>query len=177
LLKAGQSVNSDPLAASRPGSILWQDEIAISLEGSASRFPVAVLDFAEVIGLANGAAWTLEWSPGDLDQPVLGSVRLLVNRNHGPVVTAVSGGDDPRSLAIASMIQFDVARSFLRTALRDDALLGGESFEADTVGRMLRDLLDRYWPGVDPSTLRQRMLDMPHRFESELQAGTGLLSS
>jgi hypothetical protein len=170
----GQTV---PIVARRPGSILWSDRSSVALEGSAARFPVTVMDFSAVPGLGNDAPWALEWSPRDLDQPVLGAMNLLVNAAVPAVVAAISGGQGPESAAIADMIRFDVARGLIHGALSQEEFSGGSAeFESDSVGRMLRDLLERYWSGVSTETLARRLAETPHRFESELQAKTGLLA-
>jgi hypothetical protein len=167
---------ASPLVAKRIGAVLWSDRVAVALEGSAARFPVTVLDFADVPGLAETAPWALEWSPRDLDQPVLGAMRLLVNSAVPVVVAAISGGGDPRDVAIAALIRFDVARSLVHGALSQKTFAQGTGeFETDSVGRMLQDLLGRYWPGTATESLARRLADTPHRIESELQAKTGLL--
>lgn len=168
---------NDPIAAHRAGSVLWRDRLPVALEGEAARFPVTVIDFAEVPGLADDASWALEWSVADLKLPVLGAMRLLVNARNEAVVAAVRGDDDLRSLAIASMIRFDVARSLVHGALGDEEFIASPGdFESDSIGRMLCELLERYWPGDEPDLLARRARDTPQRLESELQAQVGLLT-
>ena len=105
------------------------------------------------------------------------AIRLLVNATNEAVVVAVGDGTDPARSAIASMIRFDIARSLLHGALLNNEFVTGQrDFEPDTVGRMLTDLLDRYWPGIDLSSLATRVREAPHRFDAELQAKTGLLA-
>lgn len=166
-----------PIAARRPGSVLWSDRVAVELEGGAARFPVSVLDFAALPGVADDAAWVLEWYPGELAQPVLGSMRLLVNSANTEVVRAVSGGLEEADREIVSMIRFDVARSLVHGALGDEDFLGGgREFEPDSVGRMLSQLLEHHWPGVAPAVLAGRLACTPHRLEAELQAAMGLMA-
>jgi hypothetical protein len=166
-----------PISARRPGSILWSDRAVVALEGTAARFPVTVLDFAGLTGIADGATWALEWYPRDLTQPVLGAMRLLVNSANPEVVRAVSGEAGAEGAAIVSMIRFDLARSLVHGALRDeDFVQGAREFEPDSVGRMLSQLLERHWPGVDPAILARRLSEVPHRLESQLQQGAGLLA-
>lgn len=177
LIRSQGGSEESPVAARRPGAILWADSCSVALEGSAARFPVTVLDFSAVPGLAADAAWALEWSPRDLDQPVLGAMRLLVNSGVPSVVEAVSAEGDTGNGAMASMIRFDVARCLVHGALSEEGFTGGErEFEPDTLGRMLEELLDRYWPGVAPEVLVRRLSETPHRIESELQAHTGLIA-
>ena len=178
LIRSQDGSEDSPVVARRAGAILWDDRCSVALEGSAARFPVTVLDFSAVPGLADDAPWALEWSPRDLDQPVLGAMRLLVNAGVSAVVGAVSAEGDAGSEVIASMIRFDVARCLVHGALSEEGFAAGErEFEPDTVGRMLKELIERYWPGVAPEILVRRLSDTPHRIESELQARTGLLGT
>lgn len=174
LARAEEGTEGSPIVARRAGSVLWEGRDSVALEGSAARFPVTVLDFSGVPGLADGAAWALEWSPRDLDQPVLGAMRLLVNSGI-PVVVEAIRGDGSGDGQIASMVRFDVAKSLVLGALSADDFRSEErEFEPDSVGRMLQDLLERYWPGVATAVLARRLTETPHRIESELQAKADL---
>lgn len=178
LICTGAGAEESPIVAARAGAVLWSERSSVALEGSAARFPITVLDFAGVPGLDDQAPWALEWSPQDLDQPVLGAIRLLVNSAAPTAVAAISGDDDPESLAIATMVRFDVARCLIHGALEEEGFVdGSRHFEVDSVGRMLRELIERYWPGVALDLLSRRQSETPHRFESELQAKTGLLAA
>lgn len=176
LIRTEGDEEENPIVARRAGAVLWSERVSVALEGSASRFPVTVLDFSGVPGLAGDAPWALEWSPRDLEQPILGAMRLLVNSGAPRVVEAISGTSDAENASIASMVRFDVARSLVHGALSEEEFVQGvREFEADSVGRMLANLLDRYWPGVAPEVLAKRLVETPHRLESDLQVKTGLL--
>jgi hypothetical protein len=175
MLTGGTSPRS-PIAAHRSGSVLWSDREVVALEGDAARFPLTVVDFAALNGISSDAPWSLEWYPHDLDQPVLGAMRLLVNSRNPVVVEAVGDAQAPESAAVASAIRFDVTRALVHGALgNEDFVTGPREFEPDTVGRVLCDLLDRYWPGIEPAALALRLTQTPHRLESELQTATGLM--
>jgi len=177
VMRSREGPRRNPIAAHRPGSILWGDRVAVALEGEAARFPVTVVDFGGIVGVDADAPWTLEWYPRDLDQPVLGSMQLFVNSRNAAAVDAVGEGERPESGAVASMIRFDVTRSLVHGALTNEEFVARPAeFEADTVGRMLSDLLDRLWPGTDSAALAARLGDAPHRLESELQIRTELLA-
>lgn len=177
LIRTEGDGKESPTVARRAGAVLWSERVSVALEGSAARFPVTVLDFWEVPGLAGDAPWALEWSPRDLDQPVLGAMRLLVNSGLPRVVQAISGSDDAEGRLITSMMRFDTARSLVHGALSEEEFVQGtREFEADSVGRMLTNLLDRYWPGIAPEVLARRLVETPHRLESDLQVRTGLLA-
>lgn len=160
----------------RNGAILWNDRTRLALEGAAARFPVTATDFSADPGLPDGGSWKLEWSSDDLDTPVLGAVRLLVNTaNQELLETIRSGSADARSKVVRSFVTFDVARAFVHGALRNEEFVGDpESFDEGTVGRMLVELLTACWPGVPIPTLRLRALDDPARLEAQLQAHFGL---
>lgn len=167
-----------PFTAYRTGSVLWSDRVPLALEGEAARFPVSVVDFEELVGVDSDAAWTLQWAPRNLDQAVLGEMRLLVNSRNRLAVTAVEeGAAGLEAAAVASMIRFDVTRTLVHGALTNREFVENpEGFEADSVGRMLFELLGRLWPGAEPTGLAARLAATPHRLESELQARTGLLA-
>jgi hypothetical protein len=176
LMLTEEAPHRGPIAAHRAGSVLWSDRWVLSLEGDAARFPMTVVDFAALNSINADAPWSLEWYPHDLDQPVLGEMRLLVNTRNPIAVEAVGDALAPESAAVASAIRFDVARALVHGALRNEEFVKGpREFEPETIGRMLSDLLDRYWPGVEPAVLAARLVAAPHRLESELQAASGLM--
>ena len=44
LTLAEPSASESPLAPRSPGSILWEDRVSVTLEGSAARFPVEMIE-------------------------------------------------------------------------------------------------------------------------------------
>lgn len=178
VVRGDDDLDAPSYVARRAGAILWEDRVLVDLEGGSARFPVTVLDFSTLPGVHPDAAWALDWSPHELGQPVLGALRLLVNARNDVVVRAVTtGNEDPVAPIVSSAIRYDVARTLVYGALMSDEFRAARSsFETDSVGRMLSDLLDRYWPGVDTATLSARLHDVPHRLNAELQAGVGLLA-
>ncbi len=177
VVRTAEAPDATPIVARRAGSVLWRDRVLIALEGDAARFPVTVVDFQSLPGFDPCAAWALEWSPHDLNQPVLGAIRLLVNARSAALVAALGDENDPARVTIGSMVRFDVARSLVHGVLANDEFVSGpREFEPDSVGRMLGDLLDRYWPGADLPGLAGRARTAPHRLDAELQARTGLLA-
>lgn len=177
LMLAGDVASGSPIGAGRAGSVLWGDRRRVALEGNASRFPTQVVDFAALTGIADDAPWSLEWHPNDLEQPVLGAMRLLVNSRNQVAVDAVGEGMAADSRAIASVIDFDVTRALVFGALRNQEFLDGpDEYGPDTIGRMLAELLDRFWPGTEPAALAARLSQSPHGLEAELQAKSRLLA-
>jgi hypothetical protein len=178
LMLADDASSNSPIGATRAGSVLWSDQVGVDLEGVAARFPTQVVDFSALTGVADDAPWSLEWHPHDLEQPVLGAVRLLINSTNEVAVEAVrEGAIAPEAPAIASVIEFDVTRSLVFGALQNtDFLETPDDYEPETVGRMLAELFDTFWPGSEPKALAARLQSSPHGLEAELQAKSGLLA-
>lgn len=168
-----------PISPSRPGAILWTDDKRISLEGGAARFPVTALDFTDVPGLPTGAAWALEWNPEDLDAPMLGGLRLLVNSGDDALVAALrTGGDDISAVLLRSFVTFDVARSMVHAALANEHFIEApEGFAEGTIGRTLFELVAACWPATPVPTLVARCRDDPARLDADIQAHVGVLPS
>jgi len=167
-----------PLSPKREGASLWADDQSVHLEGAAARFPIAAVSFDSVPHLPSSASWSLEWNPEDLEGPVLGAIRLLLNAGDELLLKAVrTGSSDPRATVIRSFVMFDVTRSLVHGALRSDRFVADpDGFEDGSVGRMLSDLLTACWPGVPVKALAERLIHEPSRLDAELQGQLGALS-
>ncbi len=161
----------------RVGDTLWTEESRIALEGGASRFPITAADFKESQRYPDAAAWVLDWDPDDLETPVLGGMRLLVNSSHDTLLATLrSGSSDSQAAAVRSFVTFDVARSLVRGALQSERFVEDpQAFHEGSVGRMLFELLAMCWPGVPVNTLRTRSIEEPAHLDAELQAHFGIL--
>jgi hypothetical protein len=167
-----------PISPRRPGAILWTEDDKIALEGGASRFPITAADFTGSARYPNTAAWVLEWDSDDLDAPVLGGMRLLVNSSHETLLqTLRTGSSDTRATAVRSFVIFDAARSLVNGALQNERFVEDpEAFPDGSLGRMLFELLALCWPGVPAAALHTRSIDDPARLNAELQAHFGILA-
>jgi hypothetical protein len=132
---------------------------------------MTAIDFAAVPRVPDGAAWYLDWDHEDLNAPVLGGLRLLLNSAHPRITSAVrTASDDPAAAIVRSLIECDVARQLVHAALDSEQFVERpEAFVDDSVGRMLADLLTMVWPGIAVRGLRQRARLEPSRIEAELQ--------
>ncbi|WP_319450319.1 MULTISPECIES: hypothetical protein [unclassified Mycobacterium] len=166
-----------PISPRRAGAILWNEETQIALEGGAARFPITAADFKVIPHYPDNAAWVLDWDSDELDAPVLGGMRLLVNTSHESMPAMLrSGTSDPRAGLLKSFVTFDVARSLIFGALRNDRFVDDpEAFEDGSVGRMLFELITMCWPGSQLSSLRSRIVEDSSRFNAELQARFGVV--
>lgn len=166
-----------PISPKHTGCTLWTDKTQTALEGGAARFPITAADFTQISRYPNDAAWVLDWDSDDLDAPVLGNLRLLVNSSHPTLPDLLrSGSVDPRARATRSFLIFDVARTLVAGALRNDRFVENSAmFDDGSVGRMLADLLAMCWPGVPTTALRSRSIDETPRFDAEMQAHFGVI--
>jgi hypothetical protein len=164
---------SEVLAPRRAGSVLWSDTRVVRLEGEGTRFPTEWRDFSTLgSGVPADACWYLEWTPGNLHEMALGSMRLFLNSaRHWFRDILTAGGQSPVSAAMESAMQFDVGRALIQGALDNDEFLSDpRAFDDDSIGGRLRRLLILLFPGETPETLRYNRGTDPQGFEATLQA-------
>jgi hypothetical protein len=175
LRHAGNSATT--ISPRREGSVLWTDEVRLALEGGASRFPITAIDFGDVPRLPQDGSWSLEWDVEQLDAPVMGAIRLVVNSRDEALVAALrTGSSDPRSSVVRSFVMFDVARTLVEGALANERFIEDpEAYDEGSLGRLLFELLVLCWPGVPIRGLATRAREDRGRLGAELQAYLGLL--
>ena len=167
-----------PISPRREGATLWSEQTRVALEGGSSRFPVTAVDFTPIQRLPDEGSWALEWDTEELEGPVLGGLRLLVNSSEETLLSALrSGSADAAANVIRRFITFDVARALVHGALANDRFVADpESFDEGSIGRMLFDLLAMTWPGMPVKALVARHREDPSRLDAELQAHVGVLA-
>jgi len=165
----------DPLAARRPGSVLWEEQVQLLLEGIGSRFPMEVVAFTS-IGLPGRAAWHLHWNRDDLNAQAMGCLCLLLNKSHRRITIAASRtAPDAEAKAIWSAINLGVAREIISGALAEPTFVEpGATFDDNSVGDVALTLIARGFPGATPAAVLDRQRTAPDRFECELQAAFNL---
>lgn len=161
--------NDSQVAATYRGSILWEDEQLMSIEGFGARFPMEFADFAEH-GYPPGAGWRLYWRK-DFDAQVMGSMWLLINREHERLRTIVSGAvQDPEAPAILQAIHFAVARDLIVGGITDEEFTrDSEEFPKGSVGEAIRLLIRRLFNSAEPEAVRQLYETDADRFHCQLQ--------
>jgi hypothetical protein len=177
LARAGEG--RDVLAARYPGSVLWEDSVQVALEGTASRFPMEVVDFSTAHWAPyGGAGWYLSWNSEELHEPLLRNVRLFVNQGHLLVVGAVQAAQPtPEQAAIRSAIYFDVGRQLIRGALENDEFVDApESFADGSTGKAVLRMIKAHFPADKPKALRSTMRTRREYFDSSLQASLRLFA-
>lgn len=178
LQSASNEMLRDNLAPNRPGSVLWEDAITVILEGRAPRFPISVVDFVDS-GLGPAAAcWRFEWAPKDPSTPAMASMRLYINSRQRTFHDAiVSTNPSPCQLAVRSALKYDIGKELVALAIEhchDLELV--DRHEVGSSGRILRDLIDRVFPGKTPTDCADFHRADPGLFNAQLQAAMALFS-
>jgi hypothetical protein len=164
------------IAPTLAGSILWEDEQVVALQGRSARFPMEWVDFAASGWLPAGAGWFLDWSPDEPEMPAMGAMRLYINSGHESLSGAlVSVDPTPAELVVREAIEFDVARTLVTRALASDEFWrnNGET-ELGSAGNSVATLIGALFPNDTVDGLRAKWRADPQRIELQLQAATGL---
>lgn len=162
-----------PLAAHRPGSILWSDRSSLALEGEGSRFPLVPISFATA-NLAAGrmGLWCLMIETMDLEASALGALRLYVNTDNPLAADLLASVPDPTAVQLLRFIQFDVARQLLHFGLGHGELDMNENYPEASLGQVLVNLLRLFHSPL--AELRARFRTEPGDLEAEFQSLTRL---
>ncbi|MFC8921995.1 hypothetical protein [Cellulosimicrobium sp. NPDC057127] len=168
---------TDPLAPWRAGSMLWEHRSSIRLQGTASQFPISVVDFSST-SLPEGAGWHLQIS-GSLESAAMGSLLLLVNARHKPVAEAFGNAGKPRlaDRLILSAVYADVARAMIEHALECDDFDDDIYYDDETLGAMLLDVFRRVFGVRTVKDVRLRAKDSPSLVATEVQAAVNIFGS
>ena len=170
LVLAGPGQSSFKLAPHIPGSILWQEERVLLLEGQGPRFPMEFLNFAASSNpLPAGAGWYLEWNAEQFDELFMGNVRLFLNKDNKAVFKSTQGHSREDAL-IQGMIRFDMGKTMIITALSSDHFIDNyRQYEEGSVGATIRNLLNTYFPKETIEGLANLYRNSAARFECVLQ--------
>ena len=171
ILVAGQPNSCAPLTARHAGAVLLQERQTIQLDSSHSFFPVEVVDFSKGYWANPEAGWRLSWNVFALDQPFLGSVRLLINAAHPRVAHAVSGeAPNAEASAIRSAIYFDTAKALVLGALASEEFIERDGDYAEgSCGRIIYAMIQMLFPGDGLGGLAAAASQRPDHFSTDLQ--------
>lgn len=175
VLAAGIS-GRQPLVPRHAGTVLWEERSVVALEGTASRFPMEVIDFSGTHWAPYEAGWYLSWNSEDLEEPFLKNVRLFINGAHPRVVGSVqSPNPTPDQQCIRSVIYYDVGRQLLRGALNNEEFVEQpRRFGEGTTGRAIYGMLQALFPASSVKGMANTMRERPEYFESMLQGSLRL---
>lgn len=166
---ASHSDGASRFAPYREGSILWRDEIDVSLEGDSPRFPMEIVSFSERFsGTAESAAlWHLHWRPGHLHRDFGGSVRLFLNHDRQDFIDRFVGSD---RLTLQCTLA-DVITQVLEHVLHDENLEEIlKECESTSVAGHIETWLDLAFPGRDLTSIRTLLRSSPGHFHSAILA-------
>lgn len=166
----------DELGATTRGTILWTHRHSVMLEGDGPQFPTEPGDLSRPPYRLPKAAWLLDIVTDDLDVAAAAAVRLIVNQTH-PVMRHVLDGDtSPESVLALETSRWDVARQLIEFALDSAEFLERfGTFEEDSFGRLLTNVMTIHFPGETPDSLRTMRAANRPRFESSLQNAARIL--
>lgn len=171
ILVAVRQDSGAPLSAQHAGAVLLQERQTIQVDSSHSFFPVEVVDFSKGYWANPEAGWRLSWNVFALEQPFLGSVRLLINAAHPRVVHAVSGeSPNAEASAIRSSIYFDTAKALILGALASEDFIERDGDYAEgSCGRIIYVMIQMLFPGDGIGGLAAAATQRPDYFSTDLQ--------
>lgn len=167
---------ADDLGATARGTILWTNRHSVMLEGDGPQFPTEPGDLSRPPHALPKAAWWLDIVTDDLDVAAAAAVRLIVNQAH-PVMSRVLDGDTSAESVLAlETSRWDVARQLIEFGLDSPEFAERfGTFEEDSFGRLLTNIMLMHFPGETPETLRVMRAVRRARFEAGLQNAARIL--
>jgi hypothetical protein len=149
------AAGSSPLAAARPGDVLWELREVLELEGSMSQCPTRVLDFGSNPQLRphRELPWVIR-GHGELDAPFLsGRWMVIVNAAHGWYQALVSGSDR----AVRQHLARDLGYALAATIVESDCDAEPATYEHGSVGWVLANFRKRKFPRLSTEDIRVRI--------------------
>lgn len=172
----------EPFVPNRAGSILWNDQTRVHLEGAAGLLPIAPVSFREA-DLPLGAAWYVSMDGADWAQAAMGSLLVLLNTDNAAVKRALEAQGEETSLLLWDTLKIDIVTDLVGRALDDEAFDDGpDDTDPDgslTMAGLVRSLVRSHLaqPNEHPSDAMKRLREERRgdhsRFRSHVQMGVG----
>ena len=148
------------------GSILWQDETKVIIEGASPMFPTDIVSFGKTYENAN---WFLEI--GDLESTISGGMRLKINSNKKKYKEDVISDNQ-----IKDQLYMDLARQIIVHCITTDEefrtinqLEQFNKYKKDTIGECGLNLIKAKMKGLTPSALHSLYISDPLLFDRKIQ--------
>lgn len=154
---------------SAKGSVCWQDETILDLEGAGSRFPMRDCAFSEHYQLPNGAAWHLEWRPTLLHYSFNSAVTLLLNSERKEFLDKIQAGDDILVEQVMSAITGEICASVLGS---DEFIADDSEYPEGSLGSVARSWLLGALPGKNLSDIKTLYEQCPAEVHTALRGLT-----
>ncbi|MFF3458004.1 hypothetical protein ACFYXH_27515 [Streptomyces sp. NPDC002730] len=174
--------SDDPFVPRRAGSILWNDQVTVHLEGAAGLLPTAPVSFSEA-GLPSGATWYVSMDGGDWQQAAMGSLLVLLNTDNPSVRKALDVENDEATTLLWDALGIDIVTDLVGRALDDDAFdEHQDEVDADgdlTMAGLVRSLVRTYLaqptelPALAIKRLRDERRGDPSKYRAQVQTGVG----
>jgi hypothetical protein len=166
----------DDLGAPTSGTVLWAHRQSVMLEGDGPQFPTEAGDLSQPPHALPKAGWWLDILTDDLDEAAAGAVRLIINQAH-PLMKRVLAGDTSTDAVLALEVsRWDVARQLIDFALESSEFMERfGTFEEDSFGRLLANIMLMHFPGETPETLKVMTSQRRAHFETRLQDAARIL--
>ena len=163
---------SSKLSPRIPGSILWQDEHKVLLEGEGSRFPMETINFEKLNGVPLNSSWHLSWMPYEPELQLSANARLYLNNNSDEVIKSLTDSKpSEKKLAIRRLIFWDVGRRLVRGMLENKDFNGRQNgYPLGSLGLAVTTMLELYLPNESIEGLRSLLKSNPDLFETVLQS-------
>jgi len=144
----------DVAAAHSAGSILYEDQRRIVLQGDLGQFPIAIIDFADS-GLDGDGSFVVEIAD-DPSTPVLAGVLLLVNSRDQRLVSALTGIDTSSdAAALLEQVEEEVYIQLLDHVARHATNYTAKAWDEETIGWVGSELCGRVDIAPNPRALSE----------------------
>ena len=151
------------ISAITAGSILWQDSIKISLEGSDPIFPIEQNIFPQSFFNTN---WCLEIDH-NLDSTITGGIKLLFNKDKKVFIENIRS-----DLKYRELLTCEIAKQIIIHCLLDDDFKSIESldnnYSENSIGQAALNLISRI-KNFAPNKLYNLYKDNPLEFDKLIQ--------
>lgn len=170
-LGLNRTLEPSPLRARRAGTVLWEDQKTILLEGGGARFPMEVRSFANSgWQFPPRAAWYFDLDNEQWEIPVLGGMRLHLNQDHPAVIRYLEDPSSVEAVFFYRTLHFDVGRQLIRAALASESFIEREErWPRNSVGDAVSRLIRFNFRGETLGALANRMQQEPNFFDAQLQ--------
>lgn len=159
---------TNPLAAVDAGAVLWKSTRKVLIEGEAARFPVESRPFSSSL-FPTQAPWFLEWTATNLDDPLLGGVRLFLNSEHPAAEQMMS--ESELGMLWRDFMRVDTATQLIRGCLSSDEFVSApSSFAEGSIGAHVNSLINVFLPNQTARSLLAMSLHEPSQFHAVLAA-------
>jgi hypothetical protein len=149
------AAGSSPLAAARPGDVLWELREVFELEGSMSQCPTRVIEFGSDPQLRpyRELPWVIR-GHSELDIPFLnGRWMVIVNAAHGWYPSLVSDSDR----AVRQHLARDLGHALAATIVEAECDGEPAAYVHGSVGWVLANFRERRFPGLGMEDIRARI--------------------